>query len=81
VNPEHLFLGYDQDNANDKVIKNRQSKGESHGMHVLNQSQVLEIKDMLNHGYTGYQIASMFSVHPQTIYSIKNKDNWSWLDD
>lgn len=31
VNPEHLILGTQQDNMDDKVSRNRQSKGESHG--------------------------------------------------
>ena len=31
VNPDHLFLGSNADNSDDKVRKNRQSKGSAHG--------------------------------------------------
>lgn len=30
INPKHLWLGTNQDNVDDKVRKNRQSKGEKH---------------------------------------------------
>lgn len=33
VNPDHLWLGTVQENINDKVLKGRQPKGETHGMH------------------------------------------------
>ena len=32
-NPEHLFLGTNQDNSDDKVAKGRQPKGETHGLY------------------------------------------------
>ncbi len=81
VNPGHFFLGGNMENSLDKVSKNRQSKGESHGMHVLNESDVIQIKKMLKQGMTGYQIAKIFDVHHQTIYSIKSGCNWNWLHD
>lgn len=34
VNPDHLFLGTQADNVKDKVSKNRQAKGEQHGMNT-----------------------------------------------
>jgi len=35
VNPEHLFLGTQQDNMNDKVAKNRQAKGQALAHRVM----------------------------------------------
>jgi hypothetical protein len=46
VNPKHLFLGTQRDNARDMVIKGRQNdtRGESSGAAKLNNTTVLEIR-------------------------------------
>jgi len=41
VNPSHLFLGTPQDNMTDKVIKDRQSRGESHAMSFAKSAKYL----------------------------------------
>jgi len=47
VNPNHLWLGTNQDNVNDMVNKNRQKKGSGVGTSILSEDEVLEIKEML----------------------------------
>lgn len=44
VNPDHLFLGTDQDNANDKVAKRRHQFGERHHRAKLTNEQALAIR-------------------------------------
>ena len=44
VNPDHIFLGTQQDNMTDKVMKNRQANGEKHGMSKLTREQAFEAK-------------------------------------
>lgn len=44
VNPDHIFIGTQQDNMTDKVKKKRQAKGESHGMSKLTKDQAVEAK-------------------------------------
>ena len=44
-NPNHLFLGTNYDNLVDKVAKERQARGEKHGMSRLTEAQVLEIRE------------------------------------
>ncbi len=44
VNPDHLFLGTNRDNQNDKVEKNRQAKGESNGVSRLKHSDVVYLR-------------------------------------
>jgi hypothetical protein len=44
VNPDHIFIGTQKENMADKVRKNRQAKGEKHGMHKLTEPQAVEIK-------------------------------------
>ena len=43
-NPDHLFLGTVLDNNRDKKNKNRQAKGESMGMAVLDDEKVRELR-------------------------------------
>ncbi len=44
VNPDHIFLGTQQDNMTDKVNKNRQANGEKHGRSKLTKEQAIEAK-------------------------------------
>lgn len=44
VNPDHIFLGNQQDNMTDKVCKNRQAKGSKHGQAKLTEQQAREAK-------------------------------------
>lgn len=44
VNPTHLFLGTNRKNIQDRNNKQRDAKGERHGMHKLTEEQVLEIR-------------------------------------
>jgi hypothetical protein len=44
VNPDHIFIGTQQDNMTDKVLKNRQANGQKHGMSKLKEDEAKEIK-------------------------------------
>jgi len=44
VNPGHMFLGSIGDNMKDKCFKDRQAKGSRIGTAILNEEQVLEIR-------------------------------------
>lgn len=82
VNPSHLFLGTDVDNMRDKVAKDRQCKGESHGMSKLTEEQVLEIRRR----YKRYAkvdntvtLAREFGVHQSRIFDIVNRKKWKHI--
>jgi hypothetical protein len=47
VNPAHLFLGTNQDNHNDKMAKGRQAKGERNPGAKLTETQVIEIREVI----------------------------------
>ena|SRR5882724_683350 len=80
VNPEHLFLGTQQDNMNDKVVKGRQAEGEDNGRAVLTENEVLEIRRLLAEGsLRQYEIANRFDVDPKTITNIKHRRQWRYL--
>ena len=71
VNPDHLFVGTNDDNVADKVSKGRQSQGEKQPMAKLTTSQVEEIKRLYT-GYWGQQtnMAIEYGVSSQHIRNI-----------
>jgi hypothetical protein len=77
-NPTHLFLGTDQDNANDKVSKGRQArlKGEAHPSSKLTDSEVLEIflaKDKQQ------EMARKYGIKQPQVSQIKSGKAWRHL--
>lgn len=78
VNPSHLWLGTDQDNANDKVIKGRQGclRGSQLSHAKLNEIQVIEIKELIAKQYSQREIARMYDVSQGTIAAINQGRLW-----
>lgn len=79
VNPNHLFLGTNQDNIDDRTKKNRQAKGEKVNTNKLTRQNVYQIREMIEQGYTLQKIASIFGVCDVAISSIKSGKSWKWL--
>jgi hypothetical protein len=79
-NVNNLSWGYQYDNMQDKVSKNRQSKGENHGMSTLTEKEVIEIRNKIT-GKRGerIQLAKEYNVTPQNISSIKNYNTWKHI--
>ena len=48
VNPKHLWLGTPQDDANDRIKKDKQAKFENNGMAKLTWNQVKQIRELEN---------------------------------
>lgn len=80
-NPEHLFLGTPTDNVLDMFKKGRHPiyKGENAPQARLNESQVTQIKQLLETDKSLTQIAKMFGVHIVTIHDIKYKKTWNHI--
>jgi len=77
INPNHLFLGTAQDNATDKVNKDRQLKHETHPAAKLTKKQVNRIKLLLKcNKYFHREIAEHFSVCAGTISAISRSEIW-----
>lgn len=80
VEIDHLLLGTAQDNDADRVERNRQAKGERHGMAKLTEGQVREIKELLKTGLPALEIAKRYGVKSRhCIYAISNGETWRHL--
>jgi len=83
-NPEHLFLGTNQDNVNDMVKKGRNSKpprnphvvGSVHPCSKLTEQQVIEIRMRYAYGSTQKDLARQYGVARQTISKVVNNKRY-----
>jgi len=85
VNPDHLYLGTQKENARDMIRHGRHflpdNKGEKATWAKLTKQNVLEIiaaKIGKKKG-TGTALARKFNVHKSTIYQIWGNKNWTCL--
>lgn len=76
VNPNHLFLGSNQDNMKDMVTKNRQAKGILIKASKLTPEQILKIRSDIR---SQRKIAHDYGVSHTTIGDIKNNKYWSHI--
>lgn len=78
VNPDHLFLGTNKDNVDDKVSKGRAkgSIGEENPNATLCE---IDIPLIMKNSLSCKDIGKIYGVSGQTIWRIKNGKNWTFL--
>ena len=79
TNHDHLLLGTQADNMQDKVDRNRQAKGSSHGMAELTEDAVRFIKSNYRRRckeFGGRALAARFGVHESTVSDIMLGYTW-----
>jgi hypothetical protein len=79
INPDHLWLGTDQDNMDDMYNKGRDwhLSREKHPMAKLTVEEVDAIRSIYSNGdATQRQLAKEFGVHQGTIFYIVNNKHW-----
>ena len=83
VNPNHLFLGTNADNARDKMKKGRFKKllGRKNGMNKLSKEDVFDIVGLHEDGYSYREIEKLYPVGMTQIGRIVRKESWVWLWD
>ena len=79
VNPNHLREGTVQDNADDMTNRNRQARGEKHGIAVLNEQVVREIKTLIAQQVKPRFIAQRFDIPRYLVYNVKREVAWAWV--
>jgi len=76
-NPNHLFLGTNEENSFDRHEKQRDARGEGHGMARLTEPQVLEIRRLYASGrWTLEKLGQRFGVDTSNIWLIVNRKKW-----
>lgn len=75
VNPDHLWLGTNKDNMEDKADKGR-VKGSKNPYSKLTEQQVLEIRQLIG-TMNQKQIGKIYNVTQTTISEIKNRKIWN----
>lgn len=73
VNIEHLEVGTQRDNINDKVRRGRQLRGENHGRALLTREDVDRIRES---NETHRALVKRFSVSEGCINNIKLRRTW-----
>ncbi len=77
VNPAHLFLGTDADNAADRNRKGRTARGERGGKTKLTEAQVREIRDLVASGLRHREVAARFNIGLSTVGHICGRYLWA----
>jgi hypothetical protein len=78
-NPEHLFLGSNNDNIKDSCTKNRRAIGERCGRFALSKEQVIQIAGLINEGIGSSRIAKIAGVNDYLVRQIKDGVSWRHL--
>lgn len=76
VRPDHLFLGTNRDNSQDKIAKGRQPYGSEVHTAKLRETQVVEIRLALIAGVQGATLARQYGVSESTLHYIKHGKRW-----
>lgn len=76
VNPQHLFLGTQQDNLADMCAKGRQARGESHGLSQLNSDDIIAIRRFKQERVPQHAIAKWFGISQGNVSNIIHRKRW-----
>jgi len=80
VRPDHLFLGTNQDNVNDRDAKGRNARGARHGIAKLTEKDVSEIRRRHASGATWANMARDFGVTRPAVRLIVKRVTWRHVD-
>lgn len=87
TNPDHLWLGTQKENNDDKIRKCRQNNvpppvmnGEKNPAAKLSLEDVNAIKTLIANGRSCYSIGKEYGVSKTTIYRIRDGKNWKHIE-
>ena len=77
VNPDHLWLGSQQDNLKDMVSKERNAKGEKHGIAKITEREAAEI---FRSPLAAAALAECYGISRRSVSDIKLRKTWAHLN-
>lgn len=77
VNPAHLWIGTIQEDMDDKVVKNRQARGEKNGQSKLTEKQV---KEILESDEIHQVLATRYGISRSNISLVKRREAWKHVE-
>ena len=82
VNPKHLWLGNNQDNMDDMIVKGRGNKlkGEQHWRSKLTDEQVRIIKSYPKYWGSDTELAKRFNISQPTVWGIRSGKRWKHIN-
>lgn len=77
-NPEHLFLGTQKDNAEDRERKHRSKHpaGQDHPMAKITESDVVEIRQLRERGLSTREIAKIYGIATVHAWQVVTRRTW-----
>lgn len=88
INPEHLFLGTNKDNSDDKIGKGRCNYGDHHGRAISaslqNSGRAFltpeDVRAIRRTPQTHKSLAKKYGVHRTVVTQVKNGKSYRWVD-
>lgn len=78
VNPEHLYLGTNQENRTESYDKGRGNTGSKNGNAVLDEQKVSEIRRLWRTGdYTKAELSRKFKISPSVMGGLVKGKGWA----
>lgn len=79
VNPDHLFAGTHQDNADDMINKKRHIYGEKKWCAKFKESDIINVRNLYDSGITQMEIALKYNCSQSHISEITTRKQWKHL--
>ncbi len=76
INPDHLFIGTNQDNIRDMILKKRHNHGQTHPRSKLTDADVMGIREKISLGHSIKSVAKLYNISECNISQIKNNKTW-----
>lgn len=76
-NPDHLFLGTQDDNMRDMVDKGRSAAGARNGRALINEAMAIKVSEMLKQGIQACDVSRQLNVRAKSVYRIKYGESWA----
>ena len=81
VNPDHLFVGTQNDNMQDKISKGRQVRGDLHGMATMTEETVRAIRSEYRfRKVTGAMLAKKYGLNKSAVAAAIRGQNWKHIE-